>query len=55
MAAKGGRIDFMFLGTPTLPTRPLDPLLNRFFFKIQISYENDIDFLRITIRKYGNY
>ena len=54
MAAKGGRIDFMFLGIP-LPTRPLDPLLNRFFFKIQISYENDIDLFRITIRKYGNY
>ena len=27
MAAKGGRIDFMFLGPPSL-TRPLDPLLS---------------------------
>ena len=30
MAAKGGRIDFMFLG-PSL-TRPLDPLLNLLSF-----------------------
>ena len=27
MVAKGGRIDFMFLATPS-PTRPLLPLLN---------------------------
>ena len=34
VAAKGGHIDFMFLGPP--PTRPLDPMLlvnHVFFFK----------------------
>ena len=35
MAAKGGHIDFMFLGPP--PTRPLDPMLEMLLLLLVIT------------------